>query len=119
MSFHDDIELENKQIAIKRATVGSALNLVSTGGYYGAYVVVLVKTLAGGISIGTFTFLTGAFARSRGYIERILSGFNDISEQAIFLQDLFEFFAMVPTIRASPAPFQRPARSAKASNSAT
>lgn len=106
------IYLENKKIAIKRATVGSALNVVSTGGYYGAYVAVLAKTLAGAISIGTFTFLTGAFSRSRSYIERILSGFNDISEQAIFLQDLFEFFAMQPTIRSRPEalPAPRPIR---------
>ncbi len=103
---------ENKKVAIKRAALGSALNMISTGGYYGAYVVVLVKTLAGGISIGTFTFLTGAFARSRGYIERILSGFNDLSEQAIFLQDLFEFFEMQPTIRSLPSaiPAPRPIR---------
>ena len=108
----EDIYNENKKIAIKRATVGSALNVVSTGGYYGAYVVVLAKTLAGGICIGTFTFLTGAFARSRWYIERILSGFNDISEQAIFLQDLFEFFEMEPSIRSFPTaiPAPRPIR---------
>jgi ATP-binding cassette, subfamily B, bacterial len=107
-----DIYNENKKIAIKRATVGSALNVVSTGGYYGAYVVVLARTLAGGISIGTFTFLTSAFARSRGYIERILSGFNDISEQAIFVQDLFEFFEMEPSIRSIPTaiPAPRPIR---------
>jgi ATP-binding cassette subfamily B protein len=113
--YHDlslGIYNENKGIAIKRATLGSALNLVSTGGYYGAYVVVLMKTLAGGISIGTFTFLTSSFARSRGYIERILSGFNDISEQAIFLQDLFEFFAMRPAIHSVPhaIPAPRPIR---------
>jgi ATP-binding cassette, subfamily B, bacterial len=96
------IYLENKTIAIKRATLGSLLNVVSTGGYYGAYVVVLARTLAGGISIGTFTFLTGAFSRSRSYIERILAGFNDISEQAIFLKDLFEFFEMEPSIRSLP-----------------
>ncbi len=102
------IYLENKKIAIKRATVGSLLNVVSTGGYYGAYVVVLAKTLAGAISIGTFTFLTGAFSRSRGYIERILSGFNDISEQAIFLKDLFEFFEMQPSIRSAPDSISAP-----------
>jgi hypothetical protein len=39
-----------------------------------------------------------AFNRSRAYIEKILSGFNDIFEQAVFLTDLFEFFAMEPTI---------------------
>ncbi len=106
------ILLENKEIAIKRATLGSALNLISTGGYYGAYVVVLTRTLAGAISLGSFTFLTGAFSRSRAYIEKILSGFNDISEQAVFLKDLFEFLAMEPTIRNLPnsLPAPRPIR---------
>ena len=100
----DDIYEENKHLAIRRAVAGSGLNLISTGGYYGAYAVVLVRTLAGGISVGTFTFLTGAFSRSRSYIERILSSFNDISEQALFLKDLFEFFEMEPSIRSLPGP---------------
>jgi ATP-binding cassette, subfamily B, bacterial len=106
------IYLENKKIAIKRAAVGSALNVISTGGYYGAYVVVLAETLAGAISIGMFTFLTGSFSRSRSYIASILGDFNDISEQAIFLKDLFEFFEMQPTIRAEPdsIPAPRPIR---------
>jgi ATP-binding cassette subfamily B protein len=103
---------ENRRLAVRRATVGSALNLVSTGGYYGAYAVVLVRTLAGAISIGTFTFLTGAFSRSRSYIERILSSFNDITEQAMFLTDLFDFFKMEPAIRSHPnaLPAPRPIR---------
>ena len=108
----EDIYDENKALAMRRALVGSGLNLISTGGYYGAYIVVLVRTLAGGISIGTFTLLTGAFSRSRSYIERILSSFNDISEQAMFLTDLFEFFEMEPAIRSLPhaLPAPRPIR---------
>jgi ATP-binding cassette subfamily B protein len=107
-----DIFKENKAIAMRRAVMGSALNVASTGGYYGAYVVVLARTLAGAVSLGSFTFLTGAFNRSRAYIEKILSGFNDISEQAVFLKDLFEFFAMQPTIGAAPnaIPAPRPIR---------
>jgi ATP-binding cassette subfamily B protein len=106
------IEEENKTLAIRRAFVGSGLNLVSTGGYYGAYVVVLLQTLVGGISLGTFTMLTGAFQRSRSYIERILSSFSDISEQAMFLTDLFEFFEMQPSISSRPnaIPAPRPIR---------
>jgi ATP-binding cassette subfamily B protein len=108
----EDIYKENKALTIRRAIVGSALNLISTGGYYGAYVVVLLKTVAGGISVGTFTFLTGAFSRSRGYIEHLLSSFTDISEQATFLKDLFEFFEMQPTIHSVPnaVPAPRPIR---------
>jgi ATP-binding cassette subfamily B protein len=108
----EDIFAENKTLVIKRAVIGSGLNLISTGGYYGAYAVVLLKTLGGTISIGAFTFLTGSFSRSRGYIERVLTSFNDISEQAIFLKDLFEFFEMEPTIRSLPSaiPAPRPIR---------
>ena len=106
------IDAENKAIAMRRALAGWALNLVSTGGYYGAYAVVLVRTLAGTISLGTFTFLTGAFSRSRSFIEKILSSFNDITEQAMFLKDLFDFFEIQPTIRSLPGsiPAPRPIR---------
>ena len=107
-----EIFKENKVLAMRRAFLGSALNVVSTGGYYGAYAVVLARTLAGAVSLGSFTFLTGAFNRSRAYIEKILTGFNDISEQAVFLKDLFDFFAMQPTIGAAPhaIPAPRPIR---------
>ncbi len=103
---------ENKTVAVKRASVGFGLNLISTGGYYGAYAVVLMRTLAGAISVGTFTFLTGAFSRSRSYIERILQSFTDISDQALYLKDLFEFFEMEPAIHSGPGalPAPRPIR---------
>ena len=109
----DRIYIDNKKVAVKRASVGFLLNLISTGGYYGAYAVVLIRTLAGAISIGTFTFLTGAFSRSRSYIERILQSFTDISDQALYLKDLFEFFEMQPSIRsiAGSLPAPRPIRS--------
>jgi ATP-binding cassette, subfamily B, bacterial len=109
----DRIYEDNKKVAVKRASVGFLLNLVSTSGYYGAYAVVLIRTLAGAISIGTFTFLTGAFSRSRMYIEKILQSFTDISDQALYLKDLFEFFEMEPSIRSLPGalPAPRPIRS--------
>jgi ATP-binding cassette subfamily B protein len=104
---------DNKTVAVKRSSVGFLLNLVSTGGYYGAYAVVLIRTLAGAISVGMFGFLTGAFSRSRMYIEKILQSFTDISDQALYLKDLFEFFEMEPAIRSVPGalPAPRPIRS--------
>jgi ATP-binding cassette subfamily B protein len=108
----DRIYEDNKKVAVKRASVGFLLNLISTSGYYGAYAVVLIRTLAGAISIGMFTFLTGAFSRSRMYIEKILQSFTDISDQALYLKDLFEFFEMEPSIRSLPGalPAPRPIR---------
>jgi len=72
--FSEDLRWENTKIAMKRAIVGSFLNVLSTGGYYGAYALVLARIMAGGITVGSFMFLANAFARSRASIERILSG---------------------------------------------
>jgi len=106
------IEEENRTLAVRRAIAGFALNIVATGGYYGAYATVLVRTLTGAITLGMFTFLTGAFSRSRGYIENILSGFTDLTEEAMYLKDLFDFFEIRPTIHTPDAgiPAPRPIR---------
>src|ERR1700736_2405994 len=44
--------------ARRRLGVGSALSLISTGGYYAAYAYVIWRTIAGKLGIGTFYFLT-------------------------------------------------------------
>jgi ATP-binding cassette subfamily B protein len=108
----DRFYAENKTLAFRRAGFGALLNLLGTGGYYGAYVFILVKTISGAISVGSLTFLAGSFSRSRTLIESILSGFTSLSEQALFLNDLFEFFEMEPTIRSAPGalPAPRPIR---------
>ena len=98
----DKFYQENKTLAIRRAAVGSALNLLPTAGYYGAYVLILVRTLAGVLSVGDLTFLAGAFARCRGLIETLFSSLNNIADQALYIKDLFEFFETEPTITSPP-----------------
>jgi ATP-binding cassette subfamily B protein len=97
-----EMHKDHETIALKRATLGSALSIISTGSYYGAYVLILARTLAKTISIGTFTFLAGSFSRSRFYIDRIISDVTEVSEQTIFLRDLFMFFDARPSIRSIP-----------------
>ena len=94
----EEMQEENRRLAMKRASVGFALNLISTSGYYGAYLVVLGQTLAGALTLGTFTFLTGSFARSRSAIEQVLASFQDISDEAMYVKDLFDFFELQPAI---------------------
>ncbi len=103
----------NKRLAMRRAATGTLLNLLPTAGYYGAYVMILLGTLAGRLTLGDLTFLSGAFARSRGIIENLFSSFNNITEQAFYLQDLFDFFQTEPTIFSKPGalPPPRPIRS--------
>ena len=103
---------ENKSLAIRRAIVGSGLAVLGTIGYYGAYVLILMQTVNGAITVGSLTFLAASFARSRDLVQRIFSSATDTLEQALYLRDLFAFFEIRPTIAnaAEPRPVPRPIR---------
>lgn len=104
---------ENRKISLQRNLWGSLLSVVGTLAYYGAYVVIAIQTITGQISVGSLTFLTGAFSRMRGMLQGIMGRFSRITDSAMYLQDLFDFFAIVPTIRnkentqAFPVPLQK------------
>jgi ATP-binding cassette subfamily B protein len=102
MAVATEIYEDTRTLAVKRATLGSLLNVVSTGAYYSAYLVILWNTLGSRISLGTFAFLVGSFSRSRYHMDRIVAEIVDVSEQAIYLKDLFAFFDVQPAIRSLP-----------------
>ena len=89
---------ENKRLSIRKGIVSALLSLVGTLGYYGAYVTILLRAVAGTISLGTLTFLAAAFSRSRDLVQRLLLSASDIYEQSLYLKDLFVFFEMQPSI---------------------
>ena len=89
---------ENRRLSVRKGLVSAALSLVGTFGYYGAYVTILLRAVAGTISLGTLTFLAAAFGRSRDLIQRLLLSASDIYEQSLYLKDLFVFFEMKPAI---------------------
>ncbi len=93
---------ENKRLSVRKAIVSTALSLIGTAGYYGAYAIILARAVMGAITLGTLTFLAGSFARSRDLIQRLLMGASDIFQQSLYLKDLFDFFEMKPSIT-SPA----------------
>jgi ATP-binding cassette subfamily B protein len=92
----------NKSLSVKRSVVGAALSMLGTLGYYGAYALILVRTVRGAITVGSLTFLAASFSRSRDLIQRLLLGATDIFEQSLYLRDLFVFFEMQPTITSRP-----------------
>jgi len=90
--------IENKKIAIKRAWVGASLSLIGTLAYYGAYVFILIQTLNLLITVGTLTFLAGSFSRMRSMLQAFTVRITRIADSALYLQDLFDFFAIKPNI---------------------
>ena len=91
--------LANRKLSIRRAGWGSVLSALGTAAYYGAYVFIILQTVSGAISLGTLTFLSGSFNRMQNMLQGIMGRFSRIAEQALYLQDLFDFFAIVPSIR--------------------
>lgn len=81
----------NKRLSQKRAIWGSVFNILSALSYYGAYVLILIRTVAGLITIGDLTFLSGSFNRLRGKLQAFFIRFTAITESALYLQDYFEF----------------------------
>jgi ATP-binding cassette subfamily B protein len=103
---------ENRKLAVKKAFVSSGLSFIGTAGYYGAYIVIIARAVAGSISLGSLTFLAASFSRGRDLIQRLLLGASSIYEQGLYLRDLFLFFEMKPTITSKPGapPVARPIR---------
>lgn len=93
---------ENRKLAVRRAGIGTLLNLLPTAAYYGAYAWILTRTLRGELSVGDLTFLAAAFARSRMLMSTIFGRFTDVADQAQFLDDLFDFFRTQPEISSKP-----------------
>jgi ATP-binding cassette subfamily B protein len=95
------IEL-SKRLAVKRAAVTLGLSIISSIAYYSAYVIVILRAIGGTITIGTLTFLIGAFQRCRGAMQGLLGGISQIYEQTLYLNDYFEFLATEPSIKSKP-----------------
>jgi ATP-binding cassette subfamily B protein len=99
---------ENKQLAIRRSIHGAIINLVPTATHYGAYAFILFRAFSGGVTIGDVGVGAIAFFRAGDLMEDLVGRLADISGQALYVKDLFDYFETRPTIvsvsGAIPAP---------------
>ncbi len=100
----------NKKLAISKSTWAGLLSALGTLAYYGAYVVIIIQTISGMISLGTLTFLAGSFKRMQSGLQGIMLRFSQISSHSLYLSDLFDFFEIQPQIVDNPnmIPFPNP-----------
>lgn len=106
----DRFYIDNRKLATKRSVWGSVFAMIGSAGYYAAYVVIIGRAITGSLSIGDLTFLAGSFRQMRSLLEGVLTRFTSVSQGAIYLRDLFEFFEIKPriTLAAHPLPFPDP-----------
>jgi ATP-binding cassette subfamily B protein len=104
----DGIHHENVALSRQRLIAGTLLSIISSIGYYAAYVYVIWRTVAGALSIGTLYFLSGAILQASSNIQQIFSTLSGVADQALFLTDLLEFFEMRPAIQSKPGALPAP-----------
>jgi ATP-binding cassette, subfamily B, bacterial len=73
---------------------------------------VIYETVVGALTIGSLYFLTGAIAGASTNIQAVFATFSTIADQALFVTDLLDFFAMKPTVssKANALPVPKPIR---------
>jgi ATP-binding cassette subfamily B protein len=108
----DEIFDQNIALAKRRLAASTALSMLTILGYYSCYAWVIYRTVQGEISVGTMTLLAGAIAGASSNIQGIFSLLSSIADQALFLTDLVDFFAVEPQIASKPGalPAPRPIR---------
>lgn len=97
----DQYYIKSKKLAKQRAGWGSFFNVIGTTAYYAAYVLIVMRTVAGIFSLGDLTFLAGSFNRLRQKLQGFFTRFTAITESALYLQDYFEFLDLTHHDRSS------------------
>jgi ATP-binding cassette, subfamily B, bacterial len=104
----DELHAQTVGLAKKKLFFGALLTVLGTVGYYGGYAYVIYETVMGRLSIGQLTFLAGAIAGASAGIQAVFTTFSGIADQALFMTDLVDFFAVQPTIQSKPGALVAP-----------
>lgn len=83
--------LANRKLTVKRTFWGAIFNVLGVLAYYGAYVLIIIRVVAGLLTVGELTFLSGSFNRLRSRLQGMFFRFTKISESALYLKDYFDF----------------------------
>ncbi|WP_343704355.1 ABC transporter ATP-binding protein [Chitinophaga sp.] len=111
-ALSDKFYHDKKKLSIRYNIWAVLFAIVGSAGYYTAYVIIILQTVKGQLSIGDLAFLGGSFRQLRGLLEGVLMRFTSVTQGAIYLRDLFEFFEITPRIVQQPhaRPFPNPIR---------
>ncbi len=104
----DELHRQNVGLARRELVFGAFLTVLGALGYYGGYAYVVYETVIGRFTIGQLTLLAGAIAGASAGFQAMFTTFSGIADQALFMTDLVDFFAVQPTIRSKPGALVAP-----------
>ncbi len=102
--------LEDRAIAERRTLGGLAWGMLSNLVYYGSYAWIVLRTIAGLITLGDMTMFLGIFRHSQSSVRTLLDSLNRLYESNLFLDNLLIYLKLQPQLvapvngRIAPAP---------------
>jgi ATP-binding cassette subfamily B protein len=85
---------EDAALARKRTLYGMLWGMLSTFAYYGAWIWVIGRTVAGALTLGGMTFYLALFSQSQGVFQGLLDNVGRLFENGLFLKNLFDFLGL-------------------------
>jgi ATP-binding cassette subfamily B protein len=85
---------EDRVLAIQRAGWGYGLSLLSTLTFYACYVLIVVQTVRGQLSLGDMTLYLVAFRQGQQSFGAILGAVGGMYEDNLYMSNLFEYLSI-------------------------
>ncbi len=112
-TLFDQFYLEDRAIAERRTRAGLGWGMLSSLVYYGSYAWIVLRTVAGRITLGDMTMFLTIFRQSQNSIRSLLDGLNRLYESNLFLDNLLTYLKLEPLLTAplngmpAPAPIRQ------------
>ncbi|HKP60594.1 MAG TPA: ABC transporter ATP-binding protein [Polyangiales bacterium] len=87
---------EDRALSLRRGFWGFVFGLVSTAAFYGAYAYIVLRALAGAISLGDMTMYLLVFKQGQSALSAILAAIGGMYEDNLYLSNLYEFLEHRP-----------------------
>jgi len=92
---------EDRRLALRRVSYGTAFGLLSLLAFYGMYLLVAARAARAEITVGDMTLYLVVFRQGQTAFQGILSSVGAMYEDSLYMSNLFSYLA-IPTLGEAP-----------------
>lgn len=93
-ALHEGFYEEDREFAFRRGGAVTLLGILSTGVFYGIYVLVVGATIVGEITLGDMTLYLTVFRQGQSAFQGAMSSIARAWEDNLYMNNLFEYLAL-------------------------
>lgn len=97
--IYDRFTDKERKDALRRTLIESLVGNLSTIGTMAFWVIAIIATLNGQITIGLLTFYTGALDQFSSALTNLFRNLSDYYEDGLYLVDMFDYYDLPTTVK--------------------